>query len=83
MARVLTAPEILDRHFLEARSKILDLAATLDRLQRADPEGQLGADPRLALLRGGIEILLSQEPARAERMQMLFSDPYVSGWQKS
>lgn len=80
MTSPLTAPQVLERHFLEARSKILDLAATMDRLQRADPSGMLASDPRLDLLRRGLEIVLSPEAGRAERLQMLFSDAYVPDW---
>ena len=39
------APRVLDMFFLEARSKLLDLAATLDRLDRGD--GSAAADPRV------------------------------------
>src|SRR5438105_3688541 len=36
MSSLLTAPEVLNREFLEIRSKILELAAALDRIARAD-----------------------------------------------
>lgn len=81
MSETLTAKQILDRHYLEIRSKILDLAACLDRLDRARPDGTMLEDPRTSKLRSGIEILLSEsETKRAERVQMLFSDSYEPGW---
>ena len=61
--------EILDQQFFEMRWRCLSLAADLDRLQRAE-----AADARLQTLRQGIEILLTAEPNRAEKIQNLFSD---------
>lgn len=76
-----TARQILDRHYLEIRSKILDLAASLDRVDRA-PDDSVQDDPRLAKLRGGIELLLTTATDRATQVQMLFSDAYVENWLK-
>jgi hypothetical protein len=74
------APQLLNRDFLEIRAKILELAAALDRLDRG--EGNVDDDPRLALIHGGLNILLDGDPHRAERMQLLFSQPYEEGWRK-
>jgi hypothetical protein len=76
----MTAPQILNREFLEVRAKILELAASLDRLDRS--EGSAAADPRLRRVREGIEILLSDLPDRAERVQLLFSREYDDAWRK-
>lgn len=77
----LTALEVLNREFLEIRCKILDLAAALDRLDRA--EGSLEDDPRLAAVRSALAVLTEREPERAERVQMIFSRPYDVAWQKT
>ena len=61
--------DILDQQFFEMRWRCLSLAADLDRLQRAK-----AVDSRLQTLRQGIEILLTAEPNRAEKIQNLFSD---------
>jgi hypothetical protein len=74
----MTAPAVLNREFLELRAKILELAASLDRLDRA--EGVVSDDARLTKLRRGLEILLSDDPDRAERIQLLFSRPYHEDW---
>jgi hypothetical protein len=79
MATPLTAPEVLSREFLEIRCKILDLAAALDRLERAD--GSVAADPRLAGLRQALTVVLNQPQDRAEQVQMIFSRDYDAGWQ--
>ena len=75
----LTAPEILNREFLEIRCKILDLAAAFDRLGRAD--GTVAADPRVARLKEALTIVLEQEEDRAEQVQMTFSRAYDDAWQ--
>jgi hypothetical protein len=70
-----SAPDTLDHYFLEMRWRCLSLAADLDRIERADGGPQLLAtDPRLAKLREAIKVLLQNEPARAERVQMILSD---------
>jgi hypothetical protein len=71
-------PRVLDMFFLEARSKLLDLAATLDRLDRG--EGAAAADPRLERIRQALLALLQTEPGRAERVQQIFSLAYDPDW---
>ena len=80
MPRPLPAPQVLDAEFLQIRAKILELAASLDRLDRGD--GEVDDDLRMRLVRGGISILLEEETGRAERMQLLFSQAYEDGWRK-
>ena len=63
---------VIDRYFLEHRAKVLDVAAFLDRIDRA---GEDAGDFRLAALRQCIEVLLEDEPGRAERALRVLSDP--------
>lgn len=77
----LSAPEILNREFLEIRCKILDLAAAFDRLQRA--EGALQEDPRLKLLQESLAIVSQTAADRAEQVQLLFSREYDQEWQST
>ena len=63
--------DITDLYFAEARSKLVDLAAFLDRVERSD-----GADDfRLKSLRAALKELSSSEPAKAKKILMLLSDP--------
>jgi hypothetical protein len=78
---LLTAPEVLNREFLEIRCKILDLAAAFDRLTRA--EGNVADDPRLARLHEALAAVQEMESDRAERVKMIFSRPYDANWQKT
>jgi hypothetical protein len=81
MPPLLSAPEVLNREFLEIRCKILDLAAAFDRVQRAD--GSVEDDPRLARLREALSIMLEQSDDRAEQVQMIFSRTYEDNWQEA
>lgn len=56
---------------MDARSKLLDLAAFLDRLDRAEGE----ADFRLPAFRKALRALDRPEPVRAQEVLMTFSDP--------
>lgn len=75
-----TADAVLDRHFLELRCEVLNLAAALDRIERSDGFDVVRDDGRMELLRQGIDILRTEGTDRAERVQMLFSDEYQAGW---
>ncbi len=80
MPPLLSAPEVLNREFLEIRCKILDLAAAMDRLERAD--GSVEEDPRMARLREALTAILEQSRDRAEHVQMIFSREYDDEWQR-
>lgn len=56
---------------MDARSKLIDLAAFLDRVQRAGQEG----DFRVQALKQAIECLSRAEPLRAKEVLLAFSDP--------
>lgn len=77
------ADQILDESFLSVRAKLLELAATLDRIDRSADEGAPLMDenqPRRASVDDAIRILLSEGPDRAERLQRLYSREYESDW---
>jgi hypothetical protein len=74
------AEAVVDRYFLEMRAKVLDVAAALDRIERAENADGVRGDDRLVKLRKAIGILLDDEPSRAARVLMTFSDPYDPNW---
>jgi hypothetical protein len=78
----LPASKALDAYFLEARSKLLDLAGILDRIGRGDESSDVVKDSRLARVRQGLEILQDVSGGRAERVQRLFSLAYESTWER-
>jgi hypothetical protein len=63
--------ELLDLYFMDARAKAIDLAAFLDRLDRAGGE----ADFRLAALTRALEELKRKDGSRAEHVLLSLSDP--------
>ena len=77
-----TATEVLDRSFLEVRAKLLELAACLDRIDRAEDADRARQDARLGQIRQCLQILGRPATDRAESIQMLFSDPYQPGWNR-
>jgi hypothetical protein len=81
MSLPLTAPEILNREFLEIRCKILDLAAAFDRLHRAD--GSVADDPRLERLREALTVVQDNAHDRAEQVQLVFSREYDQAWRET
>jgi len=82
MSSPLSADAVLDRVYLEIRCKLLDIAASLDRVHRSDEAHAVESDPRLVQIARGIDILSSSGIDRAERIQMLFSDAYVPQWNR-
>jgi hypothetical protein len=74
---------ILDREFLELRGWILEVAAALDRLDRAPETPGHAPDARLAQVRQALEVLGVPEPSRVETIQRLFSLPYDPAWRQA
>jgi hypothetical protein len=72
------AARMIDEYFIENRTRLLDLAAFLDRLDRTGPpEGAAGrqADFRMKAFREALVILCSERPDRVLQIQGIFSDP--------
>jgi hypothetical protein len=67
----MTRQQVLDLYFMDARSKLIDLAAFMDRVQRASGE----EDFRMAAFRQALKQLASDKPNRAENVLLSLSDP--------
>jgi hypothetical protein len=65
-----TRKELLDMQFIDARSRVIDVAAFLDRIDR-HPGGE---DHRLAAIRRALPILLCDRPGRAKAVLEALSD---------
>ncbi|MBS0208165.1 MAG: hypothetical protein JSS27_04350 [Planctomycetes bacterium] len=78
MAAATSKTDLLNREFLEIRAKILELAAALDRLDRA--AGALPGDERMPRIARGLAELQAREPMRAERVQQIFSLGFDAEW---
>ncbi|MDP8925254.1 MAG: hypothetical protein M3O34_20610 [Chloroflexota bacterium] len=69
-----TERQLIDGYFMEQRNNLLDLAAFLDRLDRAR-ERDAGDDFRIVALRRALGELSAEGPSRVERIQLILSDP--------
>lgn len=65
---------VVDAYFMEHRAKLIDIAAFLDRVDRAPADGG-DEDVRLVALREALGILADGDGERARRILDLFSDP--------
>ena len=76
---MLKTGEVLDHYYLETRCMLLDIAATLDRLDAAAERDQCAAprdDRRLQQIYQSLELLAAPDATadRTERLLNLFSD---------
>jgi hypothetical protein len=67
----MTRQQLLDLYFMDARSKLIDIAAFLDRVDRGEGE----PDFRLAAFRKALEELNRTQPDRARSVLLSLSDP--------
>ena len=72
----MTRQQLIDEYFIENRTKILDLAAFLDRFDRSKDQSQ-EPDFRMHALREALQALCSTTGSRVNQIQMIFSDPTV------
>ena len=69
----MTRQQVLDLYFMDARSKLIDLAAFLDRVERSDGE----ADFRMRGFNQAMKELDKPGKERARRVLLALSDPTV------
>lgn len=66
--------ELVDEFFIENRTRVLEVAAFLDRLDRAGLERE-SHDFRMKAFAEALDILAGRSTGRLAQIQMLFSDP--------
>jgi hypothetical protein len=66
----MTRQQILDLYFLDARHKLIELAAFLDRIERADGK----EDFRLKSFRAALGELTGNKKEKAKNVLLAFSD---------
>jgi hypothetical protein len=73
----LSSTQVVERYFLEHRAKLIDIAAFLDRIDRASTDRGLAADDdfRAMQFRQALAVLGDGEGERARRVLEVFSDP--------
>ncbi len=68
-----TREQVINMYFLEHRAKLLDVAAFLDRIDRAQPTPGAN-DFREVALKQAIAVLIDGQPHRTKRVLELLSD---------
>src|SRR6266404_4880791 len=68
---VMTRQQILDQYFMDARCKLIDLAAFIDRVERSAGED----DFRMKAFRLALNELSKNQTDKAKSVLMTFSDP--------
>jgi len=69
----MTRQQVLDLYFMDARSKLIDLAAFIDRVERANGED----DFRMKAFREALKDLSAGGKEKARKVLLTFSDPTV------
>ena len=67
----MTRQQVLDLYFMDARSKLIDLAAFIDRVERANGED----DFRMKAFREALKDLTGGGKEKAKQVLLTFSDP--------
>ncbi len=67
----MTQQQVLDLYFMDARHKLIDLAAFMDRVQR----GEGDADFRWAAFQEAVTVLTQGDAGKAAAVLEVFSDP--------
>lgn len=67
----MTRQQILDQYFMDARWKLIDLAAFIDRVERSTGED----DFRMKAFRLALNSLTNSPADKAKNVLMTFSDP--------
>ncbi|HEY7208778.1 MAG TPA: hypothetical protein VH477_00785 [Bryobacteraceae bacterium] len=71
----LTTSQIIDEYFIENRTRLLELAAFLERLDRSADGADADADFRISAFRRALRVLAANASDKMDQVQLLFSDP--------
>lgn len=80
MTKTRSTNDVFEQEFLPIRAKLLEVAASLDRLGRAS--GTLEAEAKRRQLQAAIQVLLHPGDDRAEQIQLIFSRAFEEDWKK-
>lgn len=70
----MTRQQVLDLYFMDARCKLIEIAAFMDRFDRATDSKEGGEDFRMTEFRKALREL-DAKTARAEKVLLALSDP--------
>ncbi|MEX2672809.1 MAG: hypothetical protein WD294_11945 [Phycisphaeraceae bacterium] len=74
---MLTRKQVLDRYYPEVRAWLLQIAAVMDRHDRAEDAEPTADDPRLKQYHEALKVLAEDksDADRARMIQLIYSDP--------
>ncbi len=74
------AEAVLSREQFKIRAKLIEIAAILDRIDRAN--GEVDDDPRMMEIRKSLEVLSGSngDSNRAAKIQMIYSRTFDAEW---
>ena len=74
------AEAVLTREQFKIRAKLIEIAASLDRIDRAN--GEVDDDPRMMEIRKSLEVLSGSngDSNRAAEIQMIYSRTFDAEW---
>lgn len=74
------AEAVLSREQFKIRAKLIEIAASLDRIDRAN--GEVDDDPRMIEIRKSLQVLSGSngESNRAAEIQMIYSRTFNAEW---
>ena len=78
----LTTRQIIDEYFIENRTRLLELAAFLERIDRSADGGDPRGDFRMAAFQQALRVLASDAPDKMDQIQFIFSDQTVAPREK-
>ena len=78
----LKASQIVDEYFIENRTRLLELAAFLERLDRSADGADARRDFRMAAFHKALRVLASNAEDKMDQIQLIFSDPTVEPKEK-
>jgi hypothetical protein len=67
--------QVMQEYFIENRTRILEIASFLDRLERASDAESPANDFRMIAMHRALTVLTSSDPDKIGQIQLIFSDP--------
>lgn len=71
----LTTGQIIDEYFIENRTRLLELAAFLERMDRSSDGVDTHSDFRMTAFHRALHVLASNASDKMDQVQLIFSDP--------
>src|SRR6476659_10220537 len=78
----LTTGQIIDEYFIENRTRLLELAAFLERIDRSVDGADAQEDFRMVAFHQALHILASNAADKMDQIQLIFSDPTIEPREK-